>query len=196
MRTLFIFLALLVMGLYSQPGYAQESTKVLENEVPRIGNETYRKALIDMSSTDQELRKKVLEKYTPEQLQKDKGEARQLAIEIYKLQISAQNKLISLINEFGFPDSSKVGVDGARAAFLIAQHSPNKEFQKNFLKDAESAVQKGLFSKADWAYLVDRTRVLGGMPQLYGTQHKPDGTLFDIEDPDQLQQRRLAVGLQ
>lgn len=196
MKILFTFTALLIISLLSQPGYSQEPTKRLENEVLKVGNETYRKALIEMAETDQEIRKKTLEKFTPEQLQKDQGEARQLAIEIYKLQIVAQKKLISLINEFGFPDSSKVGADGAHAAFLIAQHSPNKEFQKNFLKEAEAAVHEGLFSNADLAYLVDRSRVLSGTPQLYGTQHKPDGSLFDIENPEQLQQRRLAVGLQ
>lgn len=196
MRILLEFIVLIVIGLFPLSGYSQESTKMPENDTLKTANEPYRNALIELSTTDQELRKKTLEKFTPEQLQKDKGEARQLAIEIYKLQVIAQNKLVSLIHEFGFPDSAKVGVDGAHAAFLIAQHSPNKEFQKNFLKEAESAVQQGLFNKTDLAYLVDRTRVLDGMSQLYGTQHKPDGSLFDIENPEQLQQRRSAVGLQ
>lgn len=51
------------------------------------------------------------------------------------------------------------------------------------------------------AYLTDRCRVAAGQPQVYGTQYDSDG--FDgnlrphlIEDPERLDARRAAVGLE
>lgn len=36
---------------------------------------------------------------------------------------------------------------------------------------------------------------MSGKPQRYGTQHKADGSLFEVEDPGRLEQRRAEAGL-
>jgi hypothetical protein len=63
-----------------------------------------------------------------------------------------------------------------------------------------SLVSAGEVSPANIAYLEDRVRVGEGRPQFYGTQFYADeaGNIGPrpIEDPDHVDERRQAVGLQ
>jgi len=158
-------------------------------------NGAYRQRLLQLGEADQQIRADTLKNYTPQQLQSDPGAARALALQIHASQQKNQQLLTELIAKYGFPDARTVGTDGAHAGFLVAQHAPDRTFRESFLKGMEAAVQQGAYSKEDWALFVDRNRILTGQPQLYGTQHKADGSLFEIEHPEQLQERRAAVGL-
>lgn len=160
-----------------------------------VMNSTYREQLLQLGEADQQIRAEILKKYTPQQLQSDPGAARALALQIHASQQKNQQRLSELMAQYGFPDDRTVGMDGAHAGFLVAQHVPDRTFRESFLKGMEAAVQQGAYSKEDWALFVDRNRILTGQPQLYGTQHKADGSLFEIEHPEQLQERRAAVGL-
>lgn len=158
-------------------------------------NSEYREQLLQLAAADQKIRSDALGGFTPQQLQSDPGAARALALQIHASQQQNQRRLSELMAEYGFPDGDAVGADGAHAAFLVAQHSSDRAFRENFLKGIEAAAQKGAYNKADLALFVDRNRILTGRPQLYGTQHKADGSLFEIEQPEQLQERRAAMGL-
>nr|WP_150136038.1 DUF6624 domain-containing protein [Streptomyces hyaluromycini] len=62
------------------------------------------------------------------------------------------------------------------------------------------AVATGDATARQLAYLTDRVLVAAGEPQLYGTQYTddPDGSnqrLQPVADPDQLDERRAAMGL-
>jgi hypothetical protein len=61
------------------------------------------------------------------------------------------------------------------------------------------AVERDEASPRDLAYLDDRIRVRSGRPQLYGTQFH-DGAAglepLPIEDPELLDERRAAVGME
>jgi hypothetical protein len=64
----------------------------------------------------------------------------------------------------------------------------------------EKAVQENKASKKDLAYLEDRILMRQGKKQLYGTQYKLDSEtnemkLWEVEDPDRLNERRASVGL-
>lgn len=98
----------------------------------------------------------------------------------------------------GWPD--QVGDDGAAAAFLIAQHSPDLEFQKTCLE-----LLRGLPDSQPnaqfMAYLHDRICTREGKPQRYGTQLRPrasgDGwELFPLEDEDAVIAERARIGLE
>jgi hypothetical protein len=158
-------------------------------------NADYRQQLLQLAEADQKVRAETLKQYTPQQLQSEPGLARTLAMQIHASQQQNQARLSELIAKYGFPDAAAVGADGAHAGFLLAQHAPDRAFRDTFLQGIEAAAQKGLYSKADLALFVDRNRVLAGQPQLYATQRKADGSLFEVEQPEQLQQRRAAMGL-
>ena len=98
----------------------------------------------------------------------------------------------------GWPD--QVGEDAAAAAFLIAQHSPDLEFQKVCLE-----LLRGLLESQSnaqhMAYLHDRICIREGKPQRYGTQLRPrvhgDGwELFPLEEADAVNLVRERIGLE
>jgi hypothetical protein len=106
--------------------------------------------------------------------------------------------LEAVVRERGWPGRSLVGRDGALAAFLFAQHSPDRELQQWFLERVRVAVEQNEAERADLALLEDRVRMFQGRPQLYGSQFVQIGdelTLHPVEDPAGLDERRAAMGL-
>ena len=105
----------------------------------------------------------------------------------------------TVLAQYGWPGKSLVGKDGAKAAWLFVQHADmDTDFQKQAVKLLEAAVQKGEAEGGDLAYLVDRILTGEGKPQRYGSQyHEVDGKMVPrpIEDPENLDNRRAAVGL-
>jgi hypothetical protein len=107
--------------------------------------------------------------------------------------------LETIIAQRGWPGRSLAGVDGARAAFLLAQHTPDHERQRRFHQHLKIAVEQGEAFPADLALLEDRVRMHLGQPQVYGSQFTlidGDLHLHDVEDPGHLDERRAAVGLE
>jgi hypothetical protein len=105
-----------------------------------------------------------------------------------------------LLDARGWPGRTLVGEEGALAAWLLAQHADHDPArQRAFLDALRDAVDQGEASPAHLAYLEDRVRVNAGQPQLYGTQFTvTDGELGPrpIEDPQRLDERRAAAGLE
>lgn len=107
--------------------------------------------------------------------------------------------LAAQIEASGWPKRSEVGDDGARAAWLIAQHADGAvAFQERCCELMRQAVAAGEADPAELALLVDRILVNLGRPQRYGTQvGAVDGGLVALptSDPDRVDQRRAQVGL-
>lgn len=110
--------------------------------------------------------------------------------------------LEGVIEEHGWPGIGMVGEQGAKEAWLIAQHADrDPAFQSRALELMKTAVAVGEASARHLAYLTDRTLVAASKPQKYGTQytHDPDGSNLrpqPVEDPEHLDERRAAVGLE
>ncbi|TQS27323.1 hypothetical protein FLW16_20810 [Microbispora sp. KK1-11] len=108
--------------------------------------------------------------------------------------------LRSVVRARGWPLLSQVGEDGALAAWLLSQHADaSPEIQREFHAALSDAVSRKEAKPAHLAYLGDRVRVNSGRPQIYGTQFVNDGNGFrphPIEELDQLDDRRAAVGLE
>ena len=109
-------------------------------------------------------------------------------------------RLAEIIAAHGWPTERVVGVEGAAAAGLIAQHAIGEPaFQRTCLVALQQASERGEVPAWQPAMLEDRIRVFEGRPQRYGTQLDVDeeGRLHPhpIEDPDGVEERRRAVGL-
>jgi hypothetical protein len=102
-------------------------------------------------------------------------------------------RLRVLIHEYGWPGNSLVGREGARAAWLIAQHADfDLPFQRECLAGVQEAYLRGDVDGHDLAYLTDRVAAAEGKPQLYGTQ---GAHAYTPEREAEIDARRFEVGL-
>ncbi|MDB4970152.1 MAG: hypothetical protein JWN44_5841 [Myxococcales bacterium] len=105
-------------------------------------------------------------------------------------------RLREIIAAHGWPGISLVGHDGGAAAWLIAQHATHDpDFQENCLAALREAAARGEAEPRQVAFLEDRLAVLAGRPQRYGTQFTPANEPYPIEDVEDVDDRRHAVGL-
>lgn len=107
-------------------------------------------------------------------------------------------RLQAIVEEYGWPNSARVGREAAGAAFLILQHSPVQEFQEQMLPVLEQLAAAGEVPGSDAAMLIDRVLMHQDLPQRYGTQFKlVEGrwVLHRIENEAQLEERRQEMGL-
>lgn len=102
-------------------------------------------------------------------------------------------RLRAIIQEHGWPGNSLVGREGARAAWLIAQHADfDVPFQRECLRLVEGAYLRSDVDGHDLAYLADRVAAAEGRAPVYGTQ---GGHGYTPEQAALIDQRRRAVGL-
>ncbi|HUP95118.1 MAG TPA: DUF6624 domain-containing protein [Burkholderiales bacterium] len=108
-------------------------------------------------------------------------------------------RLDEIVTEHGWPGIGLVGLEGCRAAWLIAQHSictPDR--QRKFLALLTAAVARGDAPAQQAAYLADRIRFNEGKAQIYGTvlDWNDQGELTcTVEDPESVDKRRRELGL-
>jgi hypothetical protein len=108
--------------------------------------------------------------------------------------------LAEYIAERGWPTAAQVGDDGAEAAWLIVQHAISRPaLCRQALPELQRLGVSGAVPRWQAAYLEDRIRVFEGRQQVYGTSFDwdEDGLMSPrpIEAPDQVDERREAVGL-
>lgn len=115
-----------------------------------------------------------------------------------RVDIIHTKRLQDIIGKIAWPTVSKVGEEGAHAAWLIAQHAQHAfDFQRMCLA-LMKAEPEGEVAKRDIAYLEDRVRTNSGDLQLYGTHFDEiDGRYVPkpIENPEQVDERRRRMGL-
>jgi hypothetical protein len=104
-----------------------------------------------------------------------------------------------VVEKHGWLSKTLVGTDGAKAAWLILQHSDkDREFQKQCLEVMKKLPQ-GEVDPKDIAYLTDRVLVGEGKEQVYGTQlrtnEKGELELAPLFEPATVDQRRQRMGL-
>lgn len=107
--------------------------------------------------------------------------------------------LRDIVDTTGWPRRSRVGDDAVVAAWLLVQHADHDPaFQRRCL-DLVEALPEGEVEATKLALLTDRVLLAEGRPQRYGTQAiLVDGRyqVRETEDPEHVDERRAAVGLE
>lgn len=106
---------------------------------------------------------------------------------------------IDIIEEHGWVGRSKVGRKANTALFLVIQHAP-LEAQEKYIPLLQTSVDAGESSGSHLALMQDRILMRKDQPQIYGSQvsYNPEtgeGSVFEIQDPEYVNQRRKAIGL-
>jgi hypothetical protein len=110
-------------------------------------------------------------------------------------------RLRELIEKHGWPSEDIAGLDGAEAAWIIAQHSIGEpDFMKQALSLTCASSQLGKIPAWHAAYLEDRIAVEEGRPQRFGTQSIDDPRdgiprPWKLADPERVDALRDSVGL-
>jgi 23S rRNA (guanosine2251-2'-O)-methyltransferase len=111
-------------------------------------------------------------------------------------------RLANLIDELGgWPGLRLVGVDGADATWMLAQHADRRNTERRaWLPLLAAAVESGDADPRHLATLTDRVAAMAGEPQPYGTivTLAPDGEpefSVPLADPGHLDERRASIGL-
>ena len=153
-------------------------------------NDSLLSELLHMQRRDEDMRARLL------------AEGRLYGIYVQEMQqVHRENahRLEELIVQHGWPGVAKVGIEGCRAAWTIAQHAIcTPAAQRGFLLALSDAAQAGDAPKRLAAMLADRIRFNENRPQLYGTvlDWDEDGELTcELEDPANVDARRAEAGL-
>jgi hypothetical protein len=100
----------------------------------------------------------------------------------------------------GWFTRSSVGDEAAEAAWLVVIHAVrDRRLMREALRRMSPLVGTGEIEAGWYAGLYDRLAVLEGRPQRYGTQpvcRRGQWTAGEVEDPDGLEARRAALGLE
>lgn len=108
-------------------------------------------------------------------------------------------KVRDILDQRGWLGSDIIGQQGNSTLFLVIQHA-DLTVQEQYLPMMREAVTKGNANPSSLALLEDRVALRKGKRQIYGSQIGRDPETGDyyvspLEDPDNVDQRRAAVGL-
>ncbi|MEX0996327.1 MAG: DUF6624 domain-containing protein [Flavobacteriaceae bacterium] len=115
-------------------------------------------------------------------------------------EIDRQNltTVISLIEKCGMPTLDEVDVVQMRAIWLVFQHGDNAN-RKKYLPLLEQSAKNGDLKKTQIAMMKDRTMMMDGEPQVYGTQVTKKGNkwvLYELSNPETVNKRRSEMGFE
>lgn len=158
-----------------------------------------------MKSIDENLRRELLamredDQTTRERLAKTGELFDGYNAEMEAVHLKNAKRLEELIDEHGWLGISKVGADGADAAWLIVQHAISlPEFSRKVLKMLKDAEKTGDVPPRYAAYLADRIAFLENRPQKFGTQadwnEKGEMEIWMLEDEESVDKYRAEVNL-
>jgi len=108
-------------------------------------------------------------------------------------------KIIGILDTYGWVGPDKVGETANQALFLVIQHS-DLPTQQKYLPMMREAVKNKNAKSRELALLEDRVALGEGRRQIYGSQIGWDKEtnkdyVLPLEDPDNVDKRRAAVGL-
>ncbi|MBK8640731.1 MAG: hypothetical protein IPN15_00510 [Saprospiraceae bacterium] len=108
-------------------------------------------------------------------------------------------KVKSILDKYGWLGADVVGGQGNSTLFLVIQHS-DQSTQEKYLPMMREAVKNSKAQGSSLALLEDRVALGQGKRQIYGSQigRDPETKIYyvsPLEDPDNVDKRRVEVGL-
>lgn len=108
-------------------------------------------------------------------------------------------KVTNILDTRGWVGKNKVGGQANQTLFLVIQHA-DLETQQKYLPMMRDAVKKGNALSSSFALLEDRVALREGKKQIYGSQIGTNtktnkNYVLPLEDPDNVDKRRIGVGL-
>jgi len=108
--------------------------------------------------------------------------------------------VVELIEKNGWPTFDEVGELAADAPLLIINHMEDQGIQEKYLPQIKQACLIGQGNCMEYAKIQDELLLSQGKPQEYGMQFRMNRERkrepFPIRDPETVDQRRLAIGLE
>lgn len=109
-------------------------------------------------------------------------------------------KVKSILEKYGWLGADVISQQGSQTLFLVIQHA-DPVTQEKYLPMMREAVKNKKASGGNLALLEDRVALEQGKKQIYGSQIGRDQEtgkpyILPLEDPDNVDKRRAAVGLQ
>lgn len=105
----------------------------------------------------------------------------------------------SRLEEYGWPEKSKIGENAALALFLVIQHAELNDIE-TYYPQLQQLADMGEAHPAHAAMMLDRMLMYQGKKQVYGTQAsgllRADGSfvIWPIENPESVNERRIKAG--
>lgn len=107
-------------------------------------------------------------------------------------------KVLAILDKYGWLGPDEVGPQGNQTLFLVIQHA-DLDVQLKYLPVMREAVKNRKAQPSALALLEDRVALRQGKRQIYGSQigMDKDGKAFvsPLEDPDNVDKRRAEMGL-
>ena len=117
-------------------------------------------------------------------------------VEINRKNVETVKEIIAKI---GFPTIDFTSHKAYKATVLVVLHSGDIELLNQSIKTLQN-IDPSKIERRDIAYMIDKSRVIQNLPQLYGTQYNinENGVLkyIDIEQPENLEERRAEFGME
>jgi len=169
-------------------------------------NPRLKKTIDSLFKVDQNVQLKMLQASSTKASADSMQRLEHIELETFKRHIPM---LKGMFQKNGYPSIDMVGKESSKNFFVLIQHADSDpKFQESMLPFLEKLSKTGKVALRDYAYLYDRVQRNTGHQQLYGTQLTFDdgGHLFDssnkivypkdLADPDNVDKRRKAVGLE
>jgi hypothetical protein len=177
--------ALGLLGGCSEDGAPGSGSSAIDAAIPDL----IRQELVQLGSEDQEARQGL----SPERMQDTA-----FALRMLRGDSARTARLQAIVTEHGWPDSVRAGREAAEAAFLILQHSPAHEFQRQMVPIIEALALEGIMPRGEAAMLIDRVLMHEGLRQRFGTQFtlvEGRWILHPVEDELRLNDLRESMHL-
>lgn len=160
---------------------------------------TLYRELVAMEEADQEARINTIN------VRKSKGidsdEFKQQYLQLKAITRKHQVRMKAIIKNYGWPTISKVGLEGASAAWILVQHADDAPlFQQQCVKLLAKAWKNNEVNGSHYAYLLDKVNIAFGKKQVFGTQTHVNpltgkSLYAPIQAESNIQNKRNEVGL-
>lgn len=196
-KILIILILLTIIGCNNKPETPKTNPKP-ELIIEEANDSILKEQLEQIAIEDQTLR--FLLPDAIEKFGRDSREYKYIWSLIHRQDSICVNKVVHILDKYGWLGKSRVGENANQAIWLVMQHS-ELAIQKNYLPLLRKSVTKGESEGWHLAFLEDRVLMYSKKKQKYGTQAVWDNELkrniiYPIEDVKNVNNRRQELGLE